>query len=174
MSVESPGDLVGMKDVGRAVALILAEMKAAVAVGMSTAELDAVAAAAMTRLGVRSAPRETYGFPGFACISVNDEIVHGVPGPRRLRAGDVVKIDVTATASGYVADAARTVILGPASTAAERLRGSAVAALRGRTRLRPRWRARLGHRAVGRAAGAQGWIRRRARTLRARRRPRDP
>jgi methionyl aminopeptidase len=129
MSVESPGDLAGMKYVGRAVALILEEMKAAITAGMSTADLDTVAAAAMKRLGVRSAPRETYGFPGFACISVNDEIVHGVPGPRRLRAGDVVKIDVTATASGYVADAARTVIVGPASTAALRLRASAVAAL---------------------------------------------
>ena len=129
MSVESPGDLAGLKYVGRAVALILEEMRAAIAAGVSTAALDGVAAAAMKRLGVRSAPREEYGFPGFACISVNDEIVHGVPGPRRLRAGDVVKIDVTAIASGYVADAARTVIVGPASTAALRLRASAVAAL---------------------------------------------
>jgi methionyl aminopeptidase len=129
MSIESPNDLRGMRHVGRAVALILEEMQAAVAVGMSTAALDAIGAAAMARLGVRSAPRHVYGFPGFTCISVNEQIVHGVPGPRRLRPGDVVKIDVTAEASGYIADAARTVIVGPPSRAALRLRAGAVSAL---------------------------------------------
>lgn len=129
MSVESPADLIALRYVGRAVARILDEMEAALAPGMTTGELDAIAEAAMRRLGVRSAPRHTYGFPGFACISVNDEIVHGVPGSRRLRDGDVVKLDVTAEAGGYVADAARTVIAGRAPAAALRLRASAVAAL---------------------------------------------
>jgi len=130
MSIESDNDLLGMKHVGRIVALILEEMKAAVAVGISTGELDAIGASAMRRFGVRSAPRQTYGFPGFTCISVNDEIVHGVPGPRRLKPGDVVKIDVTAEAAGYIADAARTVIVAPPSRIASRLRASAISALR--------------------------------------------
>jgi methionyl aminopeptidase len=130
MSVESPADLIGLRVVGRAVARILDEMEAALGPGLTTAELDAIAADAMRRLGVRSAPRQTYGFPGFACISVNDEIVHGVPGPRRLRDGDVVKLDVTAEAGGYVADAARTVIVGRAAAAASRLHACAVAALK--------------------------------------------
>jgi methionyl aminopeptidase len=130
MSIESAADLDGITRVGRAVARILQEMEATVRPGLSTAQLDALGAAAMRRLGVRSAPRQTYGFPGFTCISVNDEIVHGVPGPRRLRFGDVVKIDVTVEAAGYVADAARTVIVGPASPKAVRLHASAVAALR--------------------------------------------
>jgi methionyl aminopeptidase len=130
MSIESQNDLRGMQHVGRVVARILQEMEAAVRPGISTAELDGIGAAAMKRLGVRSAPQQTYGFPGFTCISVNDEIVHGVPGPRRLRDGDVVKIDVTAEAAGYIADAARTVIVGPASSLALRLRAAAVAALR--------------------------------------------
>jgi methionyl aminopeptidase len=119
-----------MQHVGRIVARILQEMEAAVRPGMSTADLDAIGAAAMKRHGVRSAPQQTYGFPGFTCISVNDEIVHGVPGPRRLRPGDLVKIDVTVDASGYVADAARTVIVGPALAMAARLRESARSALR--------------------------------------------
>lgn len=129
MSIESADDLRGLQHVGRAVGVILAEMQAAVRPGMTTAALDAIGAAAMTRLGVRSAPQAAYGFPGFTCISVNEEIVHGVPGPRRLAPGDVVKIDVTAEAAGYVADAARTVIVGIGSPLAMRLRQSARTAL---------------------------------------------
>ncbi len=60
----------------------------------------------------RSAPALVYGFPGTVLISVNDEVVHGVPGPRRLEDGDIVKLDVTVEKNGYVADAARTVIVG--------------------------------------------------------------
>ena len=130
MSIESDGDLRGLQHVGRMVARILAEMQSAAVSGITTAALDAVGGAAMRRLGVRSAPQDTYQFPGFTCISVNDEIVHGVPGPRSLSSGDVVKIDVTAAAGGYIADAARTVIVGRGSALASRLRQSAIAALR--------------------------------------------
>jgi methionyl aminopeptidase len=130
MSIESVGDLRGLRHVGRMVALILAEMQSAAVPGITTAALDAIGGAAMKRLGARSAPQVTYRFPGFTCISVNDEIVHGVPGPRRLSTGDIVKIDVTAEAGGYVADAARTVIIGRGSALASRLRHSAIAALR--------------------------------------------
>jgi methionyl aminopeptidase len=129
VSIESAADLAGMERAGRTVALILQEMTAAARVGMTTAELDSIGAVAMKRYGARSAPQLAYGFPGFTCISVNDEIVHGVPADRRLRSGDVVKIDVTAEHGGYIADAARTVIVGPASTLALRLRASAIAAL---------------------------------------------
>jgi methionyl aminopeptidase len=71
----------------------------------------------------------TYNFPGVTCISVNDEIVHGIPGPRRLQPGDVVKIDVTAELGGYVADAATTILLPPTKPAASRLKNAAVRAL---------------------------------------------
>lgn len=118
-----------MKRIGRIVALTLEEMRAAVRVGMTTAELDRVAASAFKRHGARSAPQLTYGFPGFACISVNEEIVHGVPGSRTLQPGDVVKMDVTAELDGYVADAARTVLLPPAASLANRLHQSARTAL---------------------------------------------
>jgi methionyl aminopeptidase len=129
MSIESHADLVAMQRIGRAVALILQEMCASVRKGMTTAQLDAIGAAAMKRLGVRSAPQLTYRFPGFTCISVNEEIVHGVPRERRLESGDVVKIDVTAEQAGYIADAARTVIVDGGSPIAIRLQACAVAAL---------------------------------------------
>ena len=97
---------------------------------MTTAELDAVAASTFKRFGARSAPQLTYGFPGVTCISVNDEIVHGIPGPRRLEPGDVVKVDVTAELSGYIADAATTILLPPIRASATRLKQAASAALR--------------------------------------------
>jgi methionyl aminopeptidase len=129
MSIDSQEDLVGMQRVGEVVANVLDEMAAAVRPGMTTGELDAIGEAALTRHGARSAPQLAYGFPGFTCISVNDETVHGVPGARALEPGDVVKIDVTAELGGYIADSARTVVLQPASAMGRRLRNSAVAAL---------------------------------------------
>jgi methionyl aminopeptidase len=111
------------------VAFVLRAMRHAIAAGMTTRELDAVAAAALRRRGARSAPRLHYRFPGHACISINDEVVHGVPGSRVIAAGDVVKLDVTADHGGYIADAATTVIVGGAPHAAERLRMTAVSAL---------------------------------------------
>jgi methionyl aminopeptidase len=129
MSIESAGDLDGMRRVGQVVARMLAEMCARVQPGMSTAELDAIAAAALRREGARSAPRVIYGFPGFTCISVNDEIVHGVPGARTLRPGDVVKIDVTVELGGFVADAATTMLLGVVPSRIRRLKRSATLAL---------------------------------------------
>jgi methionyl aminopeptidase len=78
----------------------------------------------------RSAPAYTYGFPRTVLISVNDEIVHGIPGARRIATGDIVKLDVTVEKGGYVADAARTVVVSPASTAVHDLADCAEAAFR--------------------------------------------
>ncbi len=72
-----------------------------------------MAAGVLERHGAHSAPRGVYGFPATACISVNDEAVHGVPGPRELRKGDIVTLDVTAELDGYFADAAVTVGVPP-------------------------------------------------------------
>jgi methionyl aminopeptidase len=130
MSIESAADLVGMQQVGRVVALTIADMQAAARVGVTTAELDAVAAETFNRLGARSAPQLTYGFPGITCISVNDEIVHGIPGARQLMPGDVVKVDVTAELGGYIADAATTILLPPFKQNAMRLKRATLAALR--------------------------------------------
>src|SRR6266545_1728386 len=152
MSIESREDLIGMKRVGQTVALVLSAMRSTIREGMTTAELDEIGGAAMKRRGARSAPQLTYGFPGYTCISVNDEIVHGVPGSRQLRNGDVIKIDVTAEQDGYIADAARTVIVGEPTPMAVRLQRSAALALRAALAV-----ARSGERvsAIGRAVEAQ-------------------
>lgn len=122
MTVSSKSDLAGLERVGALVALALREMERAAQPGLTTAQLDDVGAAFLRRHGARSAPQLSYDFPGFSCISVNEQIVHGVPGSRVLRPGDVVKIDVTAELDGFVADAAITVTLPPVSAEARRLR----------------------------------------------------
>src|SRR5262245_61857200 len=75
----------------------------------------------MAEHGARSAPALVYQFPRTVLISVNDEIVHGIPGPRRLARGDLVKLDVTVEKDGYVADAARTVVVGTGTATAHHL-----------------------------------------------------
>jgi len=122
MSIDNDSDLEGLQAAGRVVAETLAAMRAAVAPGVSTGDLDAVAARVFAAHGARSAPQLVYDFPGATCISVNDEIVHGIPAPgRTLAAGDLVKLDVTAELRGYMADAAITVPVGRVSESARRL-----------------------------------------------------
>ncbi len=125
MTVESERDLAGLRRVGRVVGLALREMKERVQPGMTTAELDAVGERVFERHGARSAPRLMKGFPGVNCISVNDEAVHGVPGGRVIQPGDLLKVDVTAELDGFVADAAVTVAVPPASSLHDELRDCA-------------------------------------------------
>ena len=112
MSIESPEDLAGMEKAGKITRAVLEAMKAAVRSGISTRELDEIGAKTMLGFGAQSAPRLVYGFPGYSCISVNDEVVHGVPGGRTLQNGDLVKLDVTIEIDGYMADACETVAVG--------------------------------------------------------------
>jgi len=105
VSIETPEELQGLRASGRVVAEALRAMPRAVRPRVTTADLDAIAARIFRRAGARSAPQLTYGFPGVTCISVNDEAVHGIPGPRRLREGDLVKLDVAAELDGFYADA---------------------------------------------------------------------
>lgn len=128
MSITSEADWRGLRDVGHVVHLTLGGLAAATKPGVSTRELDAIAARIFAAHGAQSAPALTYAFPGTVLISVNDEIVHGIPGDRRLASGDVVKLDVTAVKDGYVADAARTVVLEGGSPEAYRLAACAEAA----------------------------------------------
>ena len=125
MSIDSDDDLAALRRVGRLVGEALAAMERAAAPGMTTADLDAIGAGILKAAGARSAPQIVYGFPGFNLLSVNDEIVHGIPGRRRLKPGDVLKLDVTAELDGYIADAARTIVLPPSRSVARRLGKSA-------------------------------------------------
>lgn len=121
MSINTPADIEGLRKAGKVVALTLKEMAEQARPGMTTEDLDAVAGEVFAQHGARSAPQLVYGFPGITCISVNDEAVHGIPGKRVLQPGDVVKLDVTAELHGYIADAARTIVLAPASDEKQRL-----------------------------------------------------
>jgi methionyl aminopeptidase len=112
MSIQTPEELAALRAAGRVVADSLRAMARATRPGVSTGELDAVATRVFRRAGARSGPQLDYGFPGTTCISVNDEAVHGIPGPRRLRSGDLVKLDVTAELNGFYADACVTVAIG--------------------------------------------------------------
>lgn len=121
MSIESPADLEGMRAASRVTRETLDALAAHVRVGVTTAELDAVAAGIFRKHGARSAPAMVYGFPGHVLISINDEIVHGIPGPRALRRGDLVKLDVTVEKDGFIADAARSIVVEAGSRTARRL-----------------------------------------------------
>lgn len=101
-----------MRAAGRVVRMMLEAMKAAARSGVTTRELDAIGAEVMRANDAISGPSLIYRFPGISCISVNDEVVHGVPSGRKLRTGDLLKLDVTIQKDGYMADAAETVMVG--------------------------------------------------------------
>jgi methionyl aminopeptidase len=129
MSIESNDDLEGVREAGRVTTAILDALVEQLREGVTTGDLDAIAAAILARDGARSAPAVVYGFPGHVLISVNDEIVHGIPGRRRIAAGDLVSLDVTVKKDGYVADAARSIVVGHGAATANHLVAAAEAAL---------------------------------------------
>lgn len=103
MTIETQDDLDGLRRIGRVVALARDTMAAHVAPGVSTRDLDELGRRVLSSHGARSAP-EQVGFPAATCISVNDELAHGIPSARTLRSGDIVNIDVSAELGGYYAD----------------------------------------------------------------------
>ena len=121
MTIESQDDLEGLKRIGRIVSMVLQQMLDKLEPGMTTAELDAFGAALLEEQGARSAPRITYDFPGATCISINEEAAHGIPGARRIEAGDVVNVDVSAELGGYFADTGGTRVVPPADEVSLRL-----------------------------------------------------
>jgi methionyl aminopeptidase len=130
VSIDHPDELAALRAAGRVVAEALRELARRVRPGVTTAELDDVAASVFAAHGARSGPRLDYDFPGTVCISVDDECVHGIPGPRRLRDGQLVKLDVTAELDGFYADACRTVPVGRVRPREQRLAAAAQSALR--------------------------------------------
>lgn len=129
MTVKSQRDIDGIMNAGRVVACVRDAMLKAVAPGMTTLELDQLGSELLDRFGARSAPRETYDFPGATCISINEEAAHGIPGHRVIRAGDVVNVDVSAELDGYFADTGGTMVVPPVSAVKARLCRATRAAL---------------------------------------------
>jgi methionyl aminopeptidase len=98
--------------------------------GVTTAELCEIGSRVLTEHGARSSPPMVYGFPGDVCISVNEEVVHGIPGDRVLQSGDLVKLDLTAEKDGYHTDSAVSIEVPPVKGQAHELARCAERAFR--------------------------------------------
>ena len=130
MTIRNNDDLEGVLGAGKVVRSALDTMRKAVKPGVSTQALDDLCADVFDRYRARSGPQLVYEFPGAACISINDEAVHGIPRKTRtVREGDLVKLDVTAELNGYFADAAVTVGVGRVTSQKRRLARCARSAL---------------------------------------------
>lgn len=121
MTVSSDDDLAGLKQIGRIVAIALEAMGKAIEPGMTTRDLDRIGRKVLEAAGARPAPEMVYGFPGATCISVNEEVAHGIPGERRIGPGDLVNIDVSAEKDGFFADTGASFAVPPVTRAVERL-----------------------------------------------------
>ena len=120
MIIETDEDLVKLQKIGKICANILQAMQEATRVGITTKELDELGGRLLAQYGATSAPM-LEGFPGYTCISVNEEIAHGIPGGRMLRSGDLVNIDVSAELDGYFGDTGASFLLGNGDKMAQRL-----------------------------------------------------
>ncbi len=119
--IKSKAERECMRETGRIVAALLAELRNAVRPGITTADLDRLAARELERHGARSSSLGYHGYPGHICVSVNDEVVHGIPGGRVLQEGDIVALDAAANYQGWHADAAITVGVGAITPELQRL-----------------------------------------------------
>jgi len=119
--IKSEREIAIMRQAGRIVAIVLGILVNAVRPGMKTKELDIIAAREVERLGAKPSFKGYRGFPASLCVSVNDEIVHGIPGGRVLGEGDIVSIDFGAIYMGFQGDAAVTVGVGKVSQQAQDL-----------------------------------------------------
>ncbi len=130
MTIENEEDLRKLKTIGRIVFETMMLMKKEMAVGMTTLELDAIGARNLDRYEARSAPMVMYDFPGYTCISINEEAAHGIPSDRVIKAGDVVNIDVSAELDGYFGDTGGTFPVPPVDPSIQYLCQSTRKALR--------------------------------------------
>ncbi|MGB9904290.1 MAG: type I methionyl aminopeptidase [Desulfotomaculales bacterium] len=121
ITVKSKQELAYMREAGRIAALTFAELGRAIAPGVTTGELDRLAEDFIRAKGGRPAFKGLYGFPASICASVNEEVVHGIPGLRRLENGDIISIDIGVEINGYYGDAAVTFPVGEIGEEAKRL-----------------------------------------------------
>jgi methionyl aminopeptidase len=119
--LKSSWELERMRQAGKIVAKVLAALQDVVKAGMNTAELDSLAYQIITKEGGKPSFKGYRGYPASICTSLNEQIVHGIPGPRRLQEGDILSLDVGAIYKGYHGDAAVTVGIGAISSEARAL-----------------------------------------------------
>jgi len=121
VSITSQEELEKLRACGAIVARVLFELAKDVRAGVTTAELSEMGGRMLEAHGARSSPPMVYGFPGAVCISVNDEVVHGVPRNRVIQPGDLVKLDLTAEKDGFHTDSAVSIPVPPVSQSAQDL-----------------------------------------------------
>ncbi|KIY20826.1 type I methionyl aminopeptidase [Mesobacillus subterraneus] len=114
MIAKTSEDFNGLKEIGRIVGKIRDELVQRTVPGITTKELDELAAAMFEENGAISAPKGEYDFPGYTCISVNEEVAHGIPGNRVIKEGDLVNIDVSGSKNNYFADTGISIVVGKA------------------------------------------------------------
>jgi methionyl aminopeptidase len=113
MSITNEQELIGIKKISEAVATTLKEMRNYAKPGMTAKQLDDFGGDVLQQLGAKSAPKLTYNFPGWTCISINNEIAHGIPSERKvLQEGNLVNIDVSAELDGFWSDNGGSFVLG--------------------------------------------------------------
>jgi methionyl aminopeptidase len=112
MIAKTTDDFEGLKEIGRICAAIRDELVKNTQPGITTKELDEMAKELFDKEGAVSAPKGVYDFPGYTCISVNEEVAHGIPGDRVIQEGDVVNIDVSGSKNGYFADTGISIVVG--------------------------------------------------------------
>jgi len=128
--IKSEREIAVMRQAGKVVATVLKILSENIRPGMKTKELDAIAAREVVRLGASPSFKGYHGFPAALCVSVNDEVVHGIPGERVLNEGDIVSLDFGAIYDGFQGDAAVTVGVGEISQQAKRLMETTEGALK--------------------------------------------
>ncbi len=121
ITYKSERELNYMRDAGKVVALTHKELEKAVKPGVTTKELDEIAEQFIVKQGAKPAFKGLYGFPGTICASINEEVVHGIPGLRKLETGDIISIDLGAEINGYFGDATVTHPVEEVNSTAEEL-----------------------------------------------------
>jgi methionyl aminopeptidase len=121
ITIKNEEEIRRMEEAGQVVALVHARIEQAIAPGVTTADLDDIARDTLMEMGAISSFLGYHGFPGHICASVNDEIVHGIPGARRLENGDIISVDVGAILAGFHGDSAWSYPVGEISEEAETL-----------------------------------------------------
>lgn len=129
ISIKGSAEIEKMRRAGEVVAICHCRVRQAIAPGVSTGELDTIVRDTIIEHGARSNFFGHHGFRGYICASVNDEIVHGIPGSRRLEDGDIISVDIGAIVDGFHGDSAWTYGVGMISEAAGRLLADTEAAL---------------------------------------------
>ncbi|HEY5791789.1 MAG TPA: type I methionyl aminopeptidase [Chthoniobacterales bacterium] len=119
--IKTPAEIEKMRKAGEAAAHVLNALADRIAPGVTTGEIDRLAGKLMAEAGVRSAFLGYHKFPGNICISLNEEVVHGIGGPRKINYGDIVKLDVGIVRDGWIGDTAMSLPVGVIDPATERL-----------------------------------------------------